>query len=566
MWTPADTRPASAATAPHRVGLRGPLPARPGAPALLVDIEAQDFAAALGHGLTRSAWPQFGWPAQLPFTLLAAHAAPRALFQPIHRRFNLLLLDTHCAAFGTPRLDPKRIAASGFVVRRWVGPDREQATPDELANPAHWQAWRTGPEGQALGWLPLGDARAMDADPDPAQRPRAATGNARIDTQLHAQRQAALALGGTHADAAEATHTLYPLAPEVAAHAGRTLLFGLVPTQTAPTQVQPQAVDYASARAPGPDRQAFVEHLSPWLRRSAAARNLPAPDAVFDASWLREDETSLAPLSTAKLRRLQFSEFVRQLALEFGLGQAGDEALVALLNQIPLYRWVRIAAIPGVAGERWETEDWACGDFLRRCALLVADDSAPPVMQPQRFGPLPVGWSDAFVAHALSHLEARSQQLRTLQAASGDDTDALYAIRAFVRLKPEHPGCPAQLVWSEPTPLYRVAPWYAHSGAPQARITLPPLDAASLRAMKPNVAFELPPSLAQLLLRNSPESLLGGSAKPGSNLGIGWLCSFSIPIITVCAFIALNVILSLLNIVFRWLPFVKICLPIPTRK
>jgi hypothetical protein len=43
------------------------------------------------------------------------------------------------------------------------------------------------------------------------------------------------------------------------------------------------------------------------------------------------------------------------------------------------------------------------------------------------------------------------------------------------------------------------------------------------------------------------------------------ICSLSIPIITLCAFIVLMIFLSLLNIVFWWMAFFKICLPIPVR-
>jgi hypothetical protein len=50
----------------------------------------------------------------------------------------------------------------------------------------------------------------------------------------------------------------------------------------------------------------------------------------------------------------------------------------------------------------------------------------------------------------------------------------------------------------------------------------------------------------------------------GAKLGLGWLCSFSIPLITICAFFVLNIFLSLLNIVFFWMAFIKICIPIPT--
>ena len=37
-------------------------------------------------------------------------------------------------------------------------------------------------------------------------------------------------------------------------------------------------------------------------------------------------------------------------------------------------------------------------------------------------------------------------------------------------------------------------------------------------------------------------------------------------LITICAFIVLNIFLSLLNIIFFWLPFVKICVPFPRKK
>ena len=40
------------------------------------------------------------------------------------------------------------------------------------------------------------------------------------------------------------------------------------------------------------------------------------------------------------------------------------------------------------------------------------------------------------------------------------------------------------------------------------------------------------------------------------------ICQLSIPIITICALILLLIIVALLNIVFWWMPFFRICLPI----
>jgi hypothetical protein len=55
--------------------------------------------------------------------------------------------------------------------------------------------------------------------------------------------------------------------------------------------------------------------------------------------------------------------------------------------------------------------------------------------------------------------------------------------------------------------------------------------------------------------------LIDGDSK-SSSLDLGVVCSFSIPIITICALILLMIIVQLLNIVFFWLPYFHICLPV----
>ena len=46
---------------------------------------------------------------------------------------------------------------------------------------------------------------------------------------------------------------------------------------------------------------------------------------------------------------------------------------------------------------------------------------------------------------------------------------------------------------------------------------------------------------------------------------LGWICSFSIPIITLCAFIVLSIFLSLFDLIFKWMAFIKICIPFPKK-
>ena len=46
-------------------------------------------------------------------------------------------------------------------------------------------------------------------------------------------------------------------------------------------------------------------------------------------------------------------------------------------------------------------------------------------------------------------------------------------------------------------------------------------------------------------------------------LELGMICTLSIPIITICALILLMIIITLLDIVFRWMPFFMFCFPLP---
>jgi hypothetical protein len=50
------------------------------------------------------------------------------------------------------------------------------------------------------------------------------------------------------------------------------------------------------------------------------------------------------------------------------------------------------------------------------------------------------------------------------------------------------------------------------------------------------------------------------------DLSLGMICSLSIPIITICALLLLMIIVSLLDIIFKWIPFFIICFPLPKFK
>ena len=54
-----------------------------------------------------------------------------------------------------------------------------------------------------------------------------------------------------------------------------------------------------------------------------------------------------------------------------------------------------------------------------------------------------------------------------------------------------------------------------------------------------------------------------GPCKSSPEVNIGMICSLSIPIITICALILLIIIVSLLDFIFKWMPWFIACFPIP---
>jgi len=55
----------------------------------------------------------------------------------------------------------------------------------------------------------------------------------------------------------------------------------------------------------------------------------------------------------------------------------------------------------------------------------------------------------------------------------------------------------------------------------------------------------------------------GGGACTQGGVPFGTICSVSIPIITLCALILLMIMVSLLDFIFRWLPYFILCFPVP---
>jgi hypothetical protein len=115
---------------------------------------------------------------------------------------------------------------------------------------------------------------------------------------------------------------------------------------------------------------------------------------------------------------------------------------------------------------------------------------------------------------------------------------------------------------SPPTRTFRFASFFdPDAPARPVQISLP-IDTSQqgLRAFPRNVSV-----LVSKQLRAQIQQVKGIDKieEKGQPFDLGMLCSLSIPIITICALILLMIIVSILNLVFFWLPTFKTCLPKP---
>jgi hypothetical protein len=406
----------------------------------------------------------------------------------------------------------------------------------------------------------LGKA-ALERDPDPARRrPPRFTGEPEIDAEL-----ARVGL-----DPAEDFVSLFPAEPALVAKLGRTLLFGVVPVTSSARSSETAAKDE-------PDPSQWAAHLCRFFRKSEQAAPIGFPNqeitpALIDIALAMPD-TAEAPVDIRLEKTRGAARLImllRQLVQEFRLVRppvavaAEAEAVVKILNELQL----KFAS----------GESAAAGDYLRRAGAVLFEDEAGAALfddgrLPDKIA-APLAWpafGEKFADRLRDSLMKLADGVRISTVAPAgsagrfDEPGARYLVRAFMRVKCSD-ACPPRLVWSPPSEEFEIAEWYAPGPAAPPVVMLPdPFDRGFLSAAKPGVTFAVPASLANFL-NQDPKQILKGEAGKGGGFSIGFLCGFNIPIITICAFILLNIVLNLLNLIFRWIPFVKICIPLPKPK
>ena len=510
----------------HHVVLRGAWPRGSSSTGpTLLERKDEDFIAALLEEL-QSANPAQTVAAQRP--VAPSNGKALRLFQPVHRVFNLALVEAHCDTFGAPRLDPQKIDSAGIVVRRLALDHSTGDAKRDNAGRTIFEGWLAD-HSRVTGWRELLPGAKADADPDPARRPPPRlTMDSRFDFEL---------LGGPPR-VAEVHNSIFVAPPASAENTGRTVLYGVIP-------VTSTSRGGAIQGGPEPPMSEWREHLS-ILIKAGPSRQLDLPASG-----------NFAPSDLQTYSGGHFMTLFRQLCQEFRLFDVersnNARSVITELNYLAI-------TLP-------DDTMRPLGTYLESVARILRDEdsAAPAVPRPKLWPQLTLPHADRI--HALLRATATDVLGAMIAPAAGrfDEPRRLYAVRAFVRVKCES-GCPPKIVWSDYSEPFEIAPWFEPGPVAPAHVALPdPFDREFLKKARPGVAFSVPASLARFLNQNAKDMVAGNAQNVGGP-AIDWICGFNIPIITICAFIVLSIFLSLFDLIFRWLLLVKICIPFPRKK
>jgi hypothetical protein len=462
------------------------------------------------------------------------------LYQPVHRTFNVALCEAVCRDFGEPRLDPAKIDSAGFVVRRVLKTNANKVRRDDPPTVPCDEAWIES-ASVLRGWLSI--AGSEDLDPDPARRVQPFhAGQVEMQRLLERVSPAAPPMS-------ESRTTLFPAPPEICAAIKKTVLLGVVQVSTleaaeaSPTVVTAAAVEYDDDE---------IDAQIPMYFKAGPARPLNGLGGMqVDRDWA-DSVSALTDAGNVDLATKvdKYVQFLRAVQIQLDLfGDSRDAvALAAIVGQLKVY---------------YGAEAQSALDHLRQICAIVVNRQPGSVRMPDRWGGVTDQQAAALKQSARATLNRR---VRAVLPPEGrfQDRSALYRLRAFMRVRRDD-GCPPALVWSAPSAPFTIVPWHESGKLPPVAIALPEVTRDNVKTFKPNAAFLVPKTLFNFLQKNTPKNLLDGKAQDGGDLGIDWICGFNIPIITIVAFILLYIILMLLNIVFWWLPFIRICIPLPRK-
>jgi hypothetical protein len=452
------------------------------------------------------------------------------LYQAAHGHFNFVAASLVCRMPGLPdkTLDVAAREEVAFVLRRLIPPDPQDTASKGEPVEAAWvddavegRGWRTIP----------GKERRVAPD--------------------------------------EELLTLFPLPFPAGPDRTRRLFVGLIPTSSGDTFKASGAL--SPLRAEDPKGTTVDARKDDFDTRVLAPLKALREAAVADDPEDVTDATELQRLKdAATLLRKEASAFV---LLDFAelLATHAPAAWAAIQSSI--------GPSPGPIADLYTfLQTPIAGGLTIRAAILDAWDKRLQLVDEGGAKPsftIDLGTSTFSISNLRSRLAAAlpaagpgvdvSPLAQVVDAADEVpklSPGALFVVRCVFRRPCEEP--PSDVV-SEASEPFTIASFFdPDAPARTIRIQLPlKTSIADLRKYPKNVGFVLSDQLREQMSRVTDlKRIMDGQLAAGDSFDIGLLCSFSIPIITIAALMALMIVISLLNIVFWWAPFLKICLPI----
>lgn len=541
---------------------------------------------------------------------------------PVHRTFYLVACELSCPRLGRPAVDPARVTSTGFVIRRIGGPAeragsrreagrraraaraltlkerlfgrdgtaaaraleaRETSALDAaLAQAPGELAWVLE-EGEPLGWRP---AVPGGRDPDLGRRPC-------LNGVLRREPAPPVYSG-------EETHPLHLVSARDAGGRLHSILYGYLPLggqflpPPAPfdAAAESEALDAERERLPWPfgwqgraDRVWRAEDgdLVQSGRPSAACFALL--EVLVNRYHLGEAaRTGVDPLNAGLAEAAGSLRFVDESAPFTRSGPADGDFFgapavfggLALRSPFSLWDWLEACF---AAGEDNPLPAWLAAERQRIDAaggLASAGSIAALPGRPADGGTLALGLyieeADAEEWRLLLGERLLAQARRTgaevpvpkfLQAP-----EDLYRVLPFVRVRDD--AGRERCYWGPAaamSPPFRVAAPFDPDASRPVTIQMPGLGDLK-RGLARGAAMLIPPDTQALLeslklSEGASPSVVGAPPPGGPALGVQWICSFSLPVITLVAMILLMIMVIILNLVFFWLPWVRICLPFP---
>ncbi len=511
------------------------------------------------------------------------------LYQPSHQRYYLVAASLVCQRPGLPDrgLDPGRERTT-FVLRRLI-PKSGVARP--TANPATADEYAYVTDADGTGWRRvLADSIAAVA-PGEEQlplfkssyvcdlgRPRKVLAGlvpvARREAYLHAARMSdpAPAGGGTVTPVPAPQDARMTLLQKQVTEPWRQLVARAASAEdalrTARTLPSADRPDYWTREATRRGVREQIQTVS-WYVLLDLAKYL---DEQVPNAWKAIAGTGAAVTAAeqALVAAIAATVFTRN-----GVTRTMKSALVAIRGREPELE--RVTGLYTEGNTAWPPELFSLATVRPSEQLDGLGGTAPSPLE--TLSGLDPSTLESLVKAALP------------ATAAGPVPDALLATRPVlapgdagwfvIRCVYERPGCgPCHppLV-SEPTEVFQLAGFFdPDAPARPIRIGLPiDVTPAGLRKFDKNTAFMVSDvlcghikrfkalTLGDLVLSVLPwpfhKDLPAGDSAPCVEGGM--MCSLSIPIVTICALLLMMIVVSLLDFVFRWMPYLMVCFPIP---